>query len=248
MSVRVKFCRAALTLTVLSGICVGQLVGSHDFTATSWRVPVDHVPTPTKEICPIVNSTVSDGAIVQPDVKEKENVQLKIVEITPSKLQIGGEFHTTIRIENHGKTVVRVPWETDGERVTRMATDGKEEGYEAVDISLQLGTGSQRGNRVFLKAAGALFANFDLPSSYLDLPPESWADLKIAGRIECRNTGGLCSNFERDERGELGASWYERQVTHRVDGCAEEHGNFVVRELESKIRPVTVLDSSASAK
>ena len=208
-------------------------------------MPADHIPRPTQESCPIVNSSISNGAIVQTDKKEKEHVQLEIVEVAPKQLQIGGEFQAIVRFENLGKAVVHVPWKTDGERVPRMSADGKEESYEVVDISLRLGTGSKRGNPEFLKAAGVLFAHFDLTSSYLELPPGGWADIRIKGRVECGYSGVLCNNFEPDDKGELGAWWYQRERTHRIDGCEENHGNYVIRELDSKPLPVVVRSSSA---
>lgn len=235
--------QVALTATLLTSICFAQQVGFRDLTAAAWRVPADHIPRPTQEICPIVNSEVSDGAIVQTDTKQKEHVQIEITEVAPPQLQIGGEFQATVRFENLGKAVVRVPWETDGERVTRMSADGKEESYQVVDISLRLGTGSKREGPVFLKAAGALFAHPDLTSSYLDLPPGTWVDIRIKGRVECGHSGVLCNDVEPDEKGELGALWYEREVTHRVEGCKEDYGNYVIRELESTPKPVVVLGS-----
>lgn len=221
-----------------TSICFAQQVGLRDFTVTSWRAPADHVSRPTREICPVVNSTVSDGAIVQAavqsDQEEKERVQLVVVDVTPTVLQIGGEFQARVRFENLGKTAVRVPWETDGERVTHMSADGKEESYEVVDINLRLGTDIKHGSPAWLKAAGVLFARSDGASGHLDLPAGSWAEIRIKGKLTCGQSGVLCKDFEPDEKAELSAWWYEREMTHRVDGCKEDHGSYVIRELDSK--------------
>jgi hypothetical protein len=126
--------------------------------------------------------------------------------------------------------------------VTRLSGDGKEESYEVVDIELRLGTGNKRGTPVFLKAAGALFAHPERPESYLAVPPGGWGDIRIDGRVACGLSGALCSDFHSDEKGELVAWWYQRELIHRIDGCKEDYGNYVVREIDSKPLNIVVRD------
>jgi hypothetical protein len=182
-----------------------------------------------------VNTRVSDGAIVQ-SVEEptKEYLQLSVGELAPRDLQSGVNFEAVIRLTNAGTSSVRVPWEVDGEKVVRTSSDGKQEGYEVVDLGLALGTGRNRAAPVSLKAAGVLFADPELSAGGIELPPGQWVDIKIKGKAECSNTGSLCDDIVGDDHAELVARWYERVATHRIDGCNEDHGNFVRRELESK--------------
>ena len=94
-------------------------------------------------------------------------------------------------------------------------------------------TGRRRTAPVSLKASGALFADPDLNVGGMELLPGHWVDIRIKGAVECAFTGPICIDFAADGNGELVTRWYERVATHRVDGCDEDHGNFVKRELES---------------
>ncbi|MFZ0774616.1 MAG: hypothetical protein WCA49_12240 [Candidatus Sulfotelmatobacter sp.] len=176
----------------------------------------------------------------------KEDLRLSVVELTPSGLQSGANFEAVIRLTNNGGSSVRVPWEVDGEKVVRTSSDGKEEGYEVVDLILALGAGRHRTAPVSLKAAGALFADPELAAGGIELPPGQWVDVKIKGKAECANTGSLCDNIVADDEGELVARWYERVSAHRINGCDEDHGNFVRRELESKPLRVAVRPPTAT--
>lgn len=233
----------ALVLLTLGGVCTGQQVGSRDLTSGQWRVPANRAHPPSKEICPVVIASNSDGAIVPADPHEKEHVQISIAEVLPTQLQIGERFELVVRFINLGKSAVRVPWEPDGERVQQVSADGKEESYEVVDLSVDL---DQGGGSIELKAAGALFDHPSVPSSFLDVPPGAWVEAKISGTLKCGLSGALCGKFQADTAGKLTAEWYQRELVHRINGCNEDYGNFVVRELKSD--PIVVMVDGPSDK
>ncbi|HVP53568.1 MAG TPA: hypothetical protein VMU45_01135 [Candidatus Eisenbacteria bacterium] len=175
------------------------------------------------------------------DPHEKEHVQISIANVLPTQLQIGDRFELVIRFTNLGKSTVRVPWEPDGERVQQVSADGKEEGYEVVDLSVDLDQGK---GPIDLKAAGALFDDPRVPSSFLDVPPVAWVEAKISGTLECGLSGPLCGKFRAGTAGKLTARWYQRRLVHRISSCNEDYGNFVVRELESD--PIVVMVNGPS--
>jgi len=70
-----------------------------------------------------------NGAIVASvgEKPTKEDLRLSVVGLAPSRLQSGATFEAVIRLTNAGKSSVRVPWEVDGEKVVRTASNGTEE-------------------------------------------------------------------------------------------------------------------------
>jgi hypothetical protein len=161
-----------------------------------------------------------------------------IVATSPAKLEIGGDFDSTVRLKNVGTKPVLVPSATDGERVLHTSADRSEEKYEVGDISFRLMTGKRRGVPFYLDSTGALFANPDDKSSYISLPVGNWLDIKLHARVECglEDCGG---DLEPDDKAALTAWWYQRVLTHRVSGCEETHGSYAVREVDSA--PFTVV-------
>jgi hypothetical protein len=191
------------------------------------RVPSEHLSVSPS--CQKPNSSISDQPAAQ---KVAKTLQLRIVDISPAKLEIGGDFNARVRLKNVGTEAVLVPSAADGESVLRTSTDGTEEKYEVGDISLRLMTGKARGIPVYLNSAGALFADPDNKSSYLSLAPGNWLDIKLHARVEC-GLDNCVSDIHPDNKAVLTAWWYERILTHRVNGCEETHGSSEVRELDS---------------
>jgi hypothetical protein len=181
--------------------------------------------------------TTADGAVVPTDPSEpRESLVLSLAEVNPRRLQIGAEFQATIRLMNSGKVPVKVPWETDGEKV--MRSSGDEESYDVVDLYLRLGTAGV--SPVTLKSAGVLFADVELNKGSIKLAPGEWVEVRIRGRVQCGLTGTLCGALGPDKNGRLVARWHERVLTHSMHGCEIKSGNFERRELSSEPYYVTV--------
>lgn len=217
---------------------LAQLAGSRDLTA-SWRAPDDHLPSPSEANCGQVSSTISHDPEQPEPAAQKPSLDLSIMAIAPSDLTIGGDFTATIRLKNRGTASVAVPWQPDGEQVTKISQDGKAEAYEVADVTFRLQTGNKSHPPLFLDSEGALFASPDDRSSYLSLDPGHWVDIKLSGKVVC----GLpeCpAHAQPDDHGILTAWWYQRVLTHKVEGCKEDHGSHTVRELDSGMFPVVV--------
>lgn len=205
-----------------------QMAAFRDLTLGS-RVPSEHLSV--SQTCDKPNSSISDSP-AHPKEENTKTLELRIVEITPTKLEIGSDFNASVRLKNVGTEVLLVPATADGESVLRTSVDGTEEKYEVGDISLRLTSGQARGIPVYLNSAGALFADPDNKASYLSLAPGNWLDIKFHARVEC----GLedCeSEIQPDNKAVLTAWWYQRVLTHKVNGCEESHGSLEVRELDS---------------
>jgi hypothetical protein len=211
-----------------------QLVASRDLTSGS-RAPSEHIAVP--ETCDKPRSSVIEGDQAKADAGKAKDLELRIVETRPAKLEIGGEFGSTVRLKNVGTTSVLVPSAADGERVLRPSVDGTEEKYEVGDISFRLATGKSHGIPVYLNSAGALFANPDDKASYIALEPGKWLEIKLHVRVEC-GMENCMGEIQPDSKAVLTAWWYQRVLSHRVTGCEETHGSFTVRELDSA--PFTV--------
>ncbi len=219
----------------------GQSVGFKDLSADSWRPPADHVAHPTKEACPLVTSSVSDGVTVDNDLKHSDvKVELTVTETSPKVLRIGETLNATVRLKNLGSDTIRLPWQTDGETVTRVAANGEEEGYEVADIAVRLKPGRNQWAPVWLNGGAALFAHPEIESSYALVKPGEWVDIKIRTKVECGHEGLPCGKIVADEHASLTAWWYQRSLTHRIHECHEDYGNSVIRELDSKAFPVVV--------
>jgi hypothetical protein len=220
-----------------------QMVGSRDLTS-GWRVPSEHISVP--QTCEKPRSSLADGEEAKTGAPTKtKELELTIVETSPAKLEIGNDFNATVRLKNVGAKAVLVPSAADGERALRTSADGTEEKYEVGDISFRVMTGKQHGIPVYLNSAGALFADPDDKSSYLSLEPGNWLEIKLHARVEC-GLENCMGEIQPDNKAVLTAWWYQRVLTHRVNGCDETHGSFTVRELDSA--PFTVTVKSPSAK
>ncbi|MBO0911697.1 MAG: hypothetical protein J2P13_07890 [Acidobacteria bacterium] len=227
-------CCALIGVGFAPPAAVAQLVASRDITL-GWRVPSERLSIP--ESCTNPHSSMTDGQVPDGAPKTKD-LEVTIVETSPAKLEIGGDFDATVRLKNVGTQPVLVPSATDGERVLHPSADGTEEKYEVGDISFRLMTGKHSGVPVYLNSSGALFADPDDKSSYLSLAPGKWLDIKLHARVECgleRCVGDLMP----DNQAALTAWWYQRVLTHRVSGCEETHGSHPVREVDSA--PFTIV-------
>jgi hypothetical protein len=211
-----------------------QLVASRDLTS-GWRVPSEHIAIP--ETCDKPRSLVANSDQAKADAAKNKELELAIVETSPAKLEIGNDFDATVRLKNIGSTPVLVPSIADGEQVLRATADSTEEKYEVGDISFRLMTGKKHGIPIYLNSAGALFANPDDKASYLELEPGKWLEIKLHARMECGMENCL-GEIRPDSKAVLTAWWYQRVLSHKVNGCEETHGSFTVRELDSA--PFTV--------
>jgi hypothetical protein len=231
----------------LAQFCAAQQVGSRDLTQ-SWQPPNDHLPSPLSAACPTVNSTISPGSQMPgatPKAIDDKALEFTIAELAPPELHIGEDFTATVRLKNIGSAEILVPWQPDGERVVRVSPDGKEEMYEVADVTFRLKTGAKHRAPMFLESAGALFAHPDDEASYVKLDPGRWVDVKLKGVLTC----GLpeCpDDAVPDDHAVLTAWWYQRILTHKVEGCSEDHGSSVVRQLDSAPRSIVVLAPSSS--
>ena len=229
-----------LLLLALAQSCPAQQAGFRDLTA-SWRAPDDHIPSPSSPPCPSVNSTISNGdSAASPAAEEKKPaaVRLTILSLAPSQLRLYDEFIATLRLQNTGTAPLLIPWESDGEKATRISPDGAEEKYEVADISFRIATGKKHAATP-LQSEGALFAYPDNPASYIRLSSGQWVELKLKGTVVCgleECPGGV----EPDEHAVLTASWYQRVLTHRVKDCNEDHGSYKLREVDSAPFPVVL--------
>jgi hypothetical protein len=237
-----------IAVLALTPLCLAQEIGSRDLTL-AWEAPNDHLPSPLSAACPTVNSTISPGVqSKQPAAKnlDDKSLEFTIAEVTPPELHIGDDFTATVRLKNIGSAEILLPWQPDGERVVRVSPDGKEEMYEVADVTFRLKTGAKHRAPMFLESAGALFAHPEDEASYIKLDPGRWVDVKLKGVLTC----GLpeCpDDAVPDDHAVLTAWWYQRILTHKVEGCNEDHGSSVVRQLDSAPRSIVVLAPASSA-
>jgi len=231
--------------------CFAQLSGSRDLT-TFWRAPDDHVPAPSSDSCPAVKSTISGGAMVNgvpteaAAAERPRKIELAIVRISPAKLQVGRAFTATIRLKNAGAAALRIPWQPDGEGVVHASADGTEQ-YEVADVSFRLAAVGKSGPATPLESEGALFAQPSDSATYLSVAPGQWVQITLKGTVAC----GLLhcvGDIKPTEHAMLTAWWYQRVLTHRVNGCTENHGAYTVRELDSAPMPVVVQPQEGSGR
>jgi hypothetical protein len=213
-----------------------QLVASRDLTS-GWRVPAEHIAIP--ETCDKPRSLMTNAD--QANADSAKDLELTIVETSPAKLEIGKDFNATVRLKNIGTTTVLLPSIADGEKVLRSAADATEEKYEVGDISFRLTTAKPHAIPIYLNSAGALFANPEDKTSYLALEPGKWLDIKLHARMECGMENCL-GEIQPDSKTVLTAWWYQRVLSHKVNGCEETHGSLTVRELDSAPYTVEVTD------
>ena len=240
-----KACLVGILLLLLGGVGLAQQAGFKDLTSVQSRVPAEHVPGPPLGACPTVKTHVQNGALTPALGAEKQDaVEFTIDSVSP--LHIGGNFTATVRLKNIGTQPLLIPWETDGERVTRVSEDGQKESYQATDIALILKSPGQRP--AWLDASAVLFAHPEVKASYLEVPPGQWAEIKINGKLACGEEELPCGKIAPEKNATLTAWWYERELTHQVHDCNEDHGNFVIREMDAKPLPVTVSATPAEKK
>ena len=211
-----------------------QLVASRDLTS-GWRVPSEHIAIP--ETCDKPRSLMTNSDQAKADSAKSKDLELTILETSPAKLEIGNDFNASVRLKNVGTTTVMVPSIADGEQVLRSAAHTTEEKYEVGDISFRLMTGKAHGIPIYLNSAGALFANPEDQGTYLALDPGKWLEIKLHARMECGMENCL-GEIQPDSKAVLTAWWYQRVLSHMVNGCEETHGSLTVRELDSA--PFTV--------
>ncbi|HUK24746.1 MAG TPA: hypothetical protein VLV49_09210 [Terriglobales bacterium] len=229
---------------ILSVACFAQQAGSRDLTA-SWRAPSDTIPSPSSSSCPNLNSTI---ATPRKSAQSTGNdLQLSITEISPPQITDRGTFTAVVRLKNAGSARFKIPWQPDGEQLAHISQDGKEESYEVADVTFWLKTGNKSQPAVFLQSEGALFANPADRATYLELAPGGWVEIKMKGVVEC-GLPECAGHIQADDHAILTAWWYQRVLTHRVDGCNEQHSSSSVRELDSIPFPVVVRPAAESEK
>lgn len=224
---------------------LAQQAGYRDLTA-DWRAPEDHVPSPSQANCPTVRSTTSPAPQVPPEhsATATQGLQLTILQVSPPQLRIGQDFTAVLRLKNSGTSTLAIPWEPDGEQVTRMAKDGASEKYEVADVNFRLRETVGNKIPIFLETSGALFADPETHKGYVDLKPGNWLDFKVSGSVACGLPECL-GDIMPDVHAVLSAWWYQRVLTHSVAGCSEDHGSYLVRQLDSEPHPLTVLKPSS---
>lgn len=237
--------RTVVLVALLTSLAPAQQVGYRDLTV-AWQAPDDHIPTPTADACPNLNSTITSGAVVngvpKPSASPQttDKIELVITEITPTKLVIGGKYIASVRLKNTGASTFRVPWQPDGEKVMNVSQVDTEEQYEVADITFRLASGTKKNSPTPLTTEGALFAHPGDAMTYIDVEPGRWLDIKIKGVVEC-GLDRCLSEVVADQHAVLTAWWYQRLLTHRVKGCDEDHGSYKVREADSVDFPIVVL-------
>lgn len=241
------FLQAGLLLAwclLLRASASAQLVGVRDLTS-GWRVPSEHISVP--QTCNDSNSSIdADPTSQSPgNAQATKSLELAIVTISPARLEIGGDFTATLRLKNIGTQPVLVPSVADGEQLASASADATEEKYEVGDVSFRLLSGKSRRIPTFLSSRGALFANPDDHRSYLSLEPGSWLELKLKGTVEC-GVEECLGEIQPDNKAVLTAWWYQRVLTHRVNGCNEAHGSSTIREVDSA--PLEVVVQNPPAK
>ena len=236
-------CIFVMTLTFAAMPLFSQMVASRDLTL-GWRAPSEHISVP--ESCAQSGSSIANDEAANPAYANAgaNPLQLTIAAISPSPLDIGNDFTAKVQVKNTGTKTVLVPSFSDGEQVLRVSADNAAEQYEVGDVSFRLLTGKDHRTPVFLNTSGALFANPEDKSSYLPLEPGNWLEIKIEGRVEC-GLEDCIGEIHPDGKAELTAWWYQRVLTHRIDGCNETHGSAKVREADSAPFPVAIRNPTA---
>jgi hypothetical protein len=218
-----------------------QQVSTRDLSA-AWRAPDDHVPAPSSDVCPDVQHRIvgADPAAGAPSANDNDKLlELTIVSLSGPGLAIGDTFYATVDVKNVGPAPLRIPWQSDGEKVVHASADGSEEQYEVADVNFRLRTTGNQRAPMPLETEGALFAHPDNAASYLQLGPGQWVELKAKGTVECA-LDECPGNLVADERATLTAWWYQRVLTHHVKDCNDDHSSRQIRQVESAPFPVVV--------
>lgn len=249
----------------LYSLCAAQEAGSRDVTE-NWRAPQDHLLIPPVEICPEIKSTIDAPKKEAPQNDGPQNgkpetdapqsaipkarsgdpvLALTISDLTPRQLHPGEDFTATVRLKNVSTAGIRIPWQPDGEQVTRESSDGSEEKYEVADVNFRIVSGSQGRLPVYLESYGALFAHPQNRDNYKEIQPGHWVNVRFKGTVAC----GLpeCSvEIRPDEHATLTAIWYQRVLVHSIRACNEKHSSLLVRQLDSTPFPVVIQRKEAS--
>lgn len=234
-------CCGLAAVLLLSGTGRAQMAGFRDLTS-GWRPPADHISIP--DSCSNPKSSLAGGERKPSDASKKtDNVQLTIVSTNPATLEIGKDFTANVRLKNGGSKPLLIPQIPDGEKTVRTSADRTEEEYEVGDITFRLATDPKHALAVVLTSGGALFANPDDPASYISLHPGTWLELKLSGTVEC-GVSQCFGGINPDKKAVLTAWWYQRVLTHKVDGCEEIHGSRNVRDVDSSPFPIEVVNPS----
>lgn len=239
------FCLAVGLL--LPGTILGQSVGSWDLTS-ELSVPQERLPSPSAQACDKVRSSISEGSssdLPEAEPRGTETLELSIVSVSPAALVIGEEFIANVRLKNTGMKPVLVPSLNSGEQIS-PGTDASREEYEVADITFRLASGKNR-TPIFLDSSGALFARPTDKGSYLALNPGNWVDLKVKGTVTC-GAAKCLADIQPDGKAVLSGWWYQRILTHRVNGCDENHGTYEVRELNSTPFNVVVREGAPKTR
>lgn len=231
-------CCGLATVLLLGGMGRAQMAGFRDLTS-GWRPPVDHISMAAT--CDNPKYSLAGGEAAPSDPSKKtENVQLTIVSTSPAALEIGKDFTANVRLKNGGNKPLLIPQIPDGEKTVRTSADRTEEEYEAGDITFRLATDPKHAMPVILTSGGALFADPDDPASYISLQPGAWLELKLSGTVEC-GVSQCFGGINPDKKAVLTAWWYERILTHKVNGCEEIHGSRSIRDVNSTPFPIEVV-------
>lgn len=208
-----------------------QMAAYRDLTE-GWRVPSERISPPST--CAKVNASISTGSPGDSPSSQQPATALEvsIVGVFPFELRVGEPFAATVRLKNSGTEPILVPAFSDGEKLSHAAADGLEEKYEVGDVSFRLASGKSHATPIFLNTDGALFASPEEKDSYISLGPGQWLDIRLRAVVEC-GFENCSAKINSDAHGVLTALWYQRVLTHKVDGCNEIHGSVKVREVDS---------------
>jgi len=228
---------AHLTLLLLTLPCLAQQVSMRDLSA-SWRAPDDHIPPPSLDECPNPTHGISQQELGKPPLSP-DGLQLTVVRVAEPRVVIGEEFTATVNLKNAGTAPVRIPWQSDGEKVVHISPDGTEEKYEVADVNFRLRTGTKQPTPMPLQSEGALFAYPENADTYLELKPGQWVEMKVKGMVFCA-LEECPGDLVPDEHATLTAWWYQRVLAHRVKACNDDHSSQPIRQLESAPFPVVV--------
>jgi hypothetical protein len=222
------------TAVLSSGMASGQRVAFHDFASEKSTAPATRTWTPSGKSCPGTNDQFIEIACGSQRSPEPEKLSLSIEEVRPNVLHIGDQFEVTVRLDNVGQTVVRVPWQTFGPDTMQVSSDGATASHQEVGLLLRLesaGKSNSVGGKV------NLYANPVLGWSYVDLAPGNWVTIRLVGRVHCADDSS-CKEIRPDRHAKLSARWFEYLYQRTVKNCVPSETNLTSRKIDS--RPVSV--------
>ncbi len=217
-----------------SGMAFGQQVAFHDFASEKSTAPITRTWIPSGKSCPRTDDQFIEITCGSQRSPEREKLSLSIEEVRPSAFHIGDHFEVTVRLNNVGQTVVRVPWQTFGPDAMQVSTDGATASHQEVGLLLRLesaGKSNSIGDEV------NLYANPVLGWSYVDLAPGNWVTIRLVGRVHCGDDS-TCKEIRPDRHAKLTARWFEYLYQRTVKDCIPSETNLTTRKMDSK--PVSV--------